>query len=242
MEEHTTKVESPMQRETAAPIARVTRWLLVGGIVGPILFVVVYTLEGATRPGYDARSQAVSSLSLSGWGWMQILNFVVCGALVIGFALGLGRVLVPGARGATWGPRLIGMVGLGLLCAGVFVTDPAQGYPASTPQGPAATTTLHGTLHFALGATGFFGLLPVACFVMARYFSGRAGWRGWTAYSIVTGILMYASFAGFIVASTHRGPAGLFERLAISIGMLWLMLLAARWLLHARGRIARRGR
>ncbi len=241
MEEHTTKAASPIQSQTAAPITQMAQRLLAAGIVGPILFVVVYTLEGATRPGYDAWHQAVSSLSLSGWGWMQILNFVICGALVIGFALGLGRVLAPGARGATWGPRLIGIVGLGLVCAGVFVTDPAQGYPPGTPDGPGATATLHGTLHFALGATGFFGLLPVACFVMARYFSGRIGWRGWSSYSIATGILMYASFAGFIVASMDRGPAGLFERIAISIGMLWLMLLAARLLLDARGRIAQRG-
>lgn len=241
MEEHTTEVESPMQRETAAPIARVTRWLLAGGIVGPVLFVIVYTLEGATRPGYDPWRQAVSALSLSGWGWMQILNFIICGALLIGFALGLGRMLVPGARGATWGPRLIGIAGLGLVCAGIFVTDPAQGYPAGTLEGPAATTTLHGTLHFALGATGFFGLLPVACFVMARYFSGRAAWRGWAAFSIATGIVMYASFVGFIVASIQHGPAGLFERIAITIGMLWLALLAARLLSDARHRLAQVG-
>ncbi len=27
-------------------------WLLAGGVVGPLLFIVVFLIEGATRPGY----------------------------------------------------------------------------------------------------------------------------------------------------------------------------------------------
>src|SRR5215471_4346999 len=68
---------------------RITQWMLAGGVVGSVFFVAVLLIEGATRPGYDAWVQAGSALSLSGWGWMQIANFVVCGVLVFGFALGL---------------------------------------------------------------------------------------------------------------------------------------------------------
>lgn len=233
----TSQVIGETRREAVTHRNKVDRLLLAGGMIGPILFSIVFIIEGATRPGYDAWLQAVSSLSLSDQGWEQIANFLVCGLLLVGFGIGLRRAL-PTGRGSTWGPLLVAIAGLGLVCAGIFVTDPAQGYPAGTPSGPAVVSTLHGTLHFALGATGFFGMLPIASFVLARYFAGRAGWNGWAAYSIVTGLLMYVSFVGFIMVGIHSGPAGLYERVAISIGMLWLVFLAAR-LLMTRSSIVR---
>ena len=33
---------------------QITRWLLAGGVVGPLLFIVVLLIEGATRPGSSA--------------------------------------------------------------------------------------------------------------------------------------------------------------------------------------------
>src|SRR5689334_15941007 len=96
-----------------------TRLLLVCGVVGPLLFILVFLVDGATRPGYSAWHHFVSSLSLGERGWVQIANFLVCGALVIGFAFGLRRVLHPG-MGSTWGPILLGIFGLCLVGAGVF--------------------------------------------------------------------------------------------------------------------------
>lgn len=210
---------------------RLTRGLLAGGVIGPILFVVVMLIEGATRPGYNAWVQAGSALSLSGWGWMQIASFILCGVLIVGLAGGLRWVLVAGGRGATWGPRLIAAVGLALVVAGVFVTDPAQGYPPGTPPGPSHTTTWHGALHAFAGGLIFVVLLPAACYVMAAYFARVARSRGGALYSLATGIVIWASFAAFITAGLGTGPAGLFERIAILAGWGWLALLAA-WALR----------
>lgn len=63
-------------------MTRVTRVLLACGIVGPLLFIVVFLVEGATRPGYSAWRNYVSELALSSDGWQQIANFVICGALL----------------------------------------------------------------------------------------------------------------------------------------------------------------
>jgi hypothetical membrane protein len=41
-----------------------TRALLTAGVVGPVAFVVTFLIEGATRPGYSAFRNYVSSLSL----------------------------------------------------------------------------------------------------------------------------------------------------------------------------------
>src|SRR5207302_3377881 len=81
---------------------RATRWLLAGGVVGPILFVIAFLVEGATRPGYNAWRHFVSQLSLSSQGWEQVVNFLVCGLLCVGFAVGLRRAIGSG-RGATAG-------------------------------------------------------------------------------------------------------------------------------------------
>lgn len=209
-----------------APGAGVTRWLLIGGVAGPVLFVVAMLIEGATRPGYDAWVQAGSALSLSGWGWMQIVSFIVCGALIVGLALGLRRALADGGRGAMWGPRLIGAFGVALVVAGVFVTDPAQGYPPGTPPGPSRVMTWHGAIHGFAGGLIFVVLLPAACYIMAAYFARVAHARGWAFYSIATGIVIWASFAAFIITGLGSGPAGLFERIAIVAGWGWLALVA----------------
>ncbi len=203
------------------------RLLLACGASGPLLFIFVFLVEGATRPGYNPVRHFVSSLSLGQQGWMQIANFVVCGALVTGFAAGLRRVLRPG-RGSTWGPILLGVFGVSLVGAGIFVTDPLLDYPP----GAAATPTLHGSLHLLLSLI-VFSALPAACFVLARRFARDPAWRGWTLYSVLTGVLVIVLFiATDVVASLPdpAAPAGLVQRLTIYAGWFWISLLGFRLL------------
>src|SRR5260221_9223295 len=74
--------------------------LLAGGAIGPLLFMMVFLIEGATRPHYSVWQDAVSALELGEGGWMQRTNFIVCGVLVFGFAIGL-RLLLRTGRGST---------------------------------------------------------------------------------------------------------------------------------------------
>ena len=206
----------------------ITRLLLAGGVVGPLLFVLLLLIEGATRPGYDALRQAGSELSLGSQGWMQVVNFIISGLLIFGFAVGIHWIIRQG-RGAIWGPLLLATVGLALVAAGIFVTDPALGYPPGTPPGPAVHTTWHGALHWYFGGLIFFSCLPAASFVFARRWATESK-RMWALYSIVTGVVMVAFFAAFAVASACGGPAGLFQRISISVGMIWVSLFAGRLL------------
>ena len=216
--------------------ARVSdRTLLAAGVVGPLHFIVVLLIEGATRPGYSAWRHFVSQLSLSDQGWEQIANFVVCAVLCLAFAVGLRRAL-GGGTGATWGPILIGLFALGLLTAGSFATDPALGYPPGT-QGT-AHQTLHGTIHGLAGLVAFASL-SAACFVLARRFARDPAWRRWGPYSVVTGIIVAASFvvsnttAVFdMIGTLPNAPTGLLQRIGIILGWGWIALLAWR-LLHA---------
>src|SRR5260370_12349612 len=92
------------------------RKLLYAGIVGPLLFIVVFLLEGFTRPGYSQWRNFVSQLATGDGGWVQVLNFLVCGTLVIAFAIGL-RYAIRGSRGSTGAPGPRGLLGASLLLA-----------------------------------------------------------------------------------------------------------------------------
>jgi hypothetical membrane protein len=206
----------------------ITRFLIACGAIGPLLFILVFLIEGVTRPNYNAWHNFVSDLSIGQQGWEQIGNFLVCGAFMLCFAVGLRRILRPG-KGSVWGPILFGLFGLALIVVGLFVTDPLGG-----------PSTVHGTVHNYVTLLVFVSLIA-ACFVLARRFAGDPAWRGWAPYSAITGVLVALFFIATNVAAlleqngTLQGAlVGLLQRTAIIIGWGWVALVAFRLLLKAR--------
>lgn len=199
------------------------RLLLAGGAIGPLLFIVVFLIEGATRPHYSVWQDAVSALSLGEGGWMQITNFIVCGALVLGFSIVLRRALRTG-RGSTWGPILLGIYGLTFIVIGPILPDPSLGYPP----GASSALTTHGAIHILFGLLQFASLIA-ACLVLARRDAALER-RGWSWYSVATGLLVAASYVAFVLTARllDGGPTGLIERIGIIGGGIWIVLLAIR--------------
>ena len=204
-----------------------TRWLLLGGVIGPVVFVAAFLVLGATREGYDAARTMVSQLSLGDQGWQMIAAFVVGGVLIAGFAVGL-RGALGGGPGSTWGPILVGVAGVGLVVAGVFVTDPALGYPAGAPTGFPTASSSHGVIHL-LAALGVFVGLPAAEIVMARRFRAD-GNGGWALYSWLTagvGLAAYAlAVAGPSGVDALLPVVGIMQRISIVVGFGWIAQLA----------------
>ena len=116
---------------------RATRVLLACGMTAGPLFVSVVVAQGLTRKGFDFTRHAASLLSNGNLGWIQITNFVLTGAATIAFAAGMRRVLRTGP-GATWGPRLVRVFGLGVLAAAFFRADPPTGSHLARPRATAA--------------------------------------------------------------------------------------------------------
>jgi hypothetical membrane protein len=202
-------------------------FLLLGAIIGPVAFTLVYLVLGATQSSYDPWRRPVSDLSTGYLGGIQIASFILCGLSIIGFALALIRC--PLARRGRWTPLLLSLVGSALILAGAFVTDPAPGYP---PGNHMQGTSLHGAIHLAMSILVFTSL-PTACFVTARRWA-RQGLLTWSAYSLLTGLLMWCFLFAFGFSNARGGPAGLFERMAILTGWAWIAVQA--WvLLGARG-------
>src|SRR5260370_32208316 len=107
----------------ATPVPRtLLRWLTVG-VAGTLLFPLIYLIEGVTRPGYDAWRQTISSLSFGPTGWVQQLNFALCGVSVLWLAFVWRRILAGGVC-ATWYPLLRGIEGLGLAAIALITLDP----------------------------------------------------------------------------------------------------------------------
>jgi Protein of unknown function (DUF998) len=200
----------------------ITRALLVCGVVAGPLYVVVALLQVLFRDGFDLGRHPLSLLSLGELGWIQITNFIVGGLLAVGFAVGLRRVLPPG-RGGTWAPLLVGGYGLGLIAGGVFIADPALGFPPGTPDGIPDQFSWHGTLHAFAPPLASLCLIA-ACFVLARRFAA-SGHRGWAAYSAATAVACLA-----LSAWPDQDTVSVRLAVAVAIGWAWVSVLAARLL------------
>ena len=199
----------------------VTKSLLGYGVIAGPFYFIVSLAQALTRDGFDLTRHEWSLLANGSLGWVQIANFILTGAMVLAFAVGLRRAL---RSKVAW---LIGVFGVGLIGGGVFRADPALGFPPGTPDGPGAVSW-HGLLHFVCAGVGFLCLI-VACLTLARRFAAE-GDRRWAAFSAVTGVAFLAAFAG--VATGTGGAAGtavIFAFIAaVALAFGWIAALAVR--------------
>jgi hypothetical protein len=205
-----------------------TPWLLRCGLVAGPSFLVVFTADGATRPGYRPLRHPVSSLSLGPRGRVQVTNFAVTGALFLAAGAGLTRAAGP-ERGSKRDARLLEVAGMALLGSAVFATDPVSGYPAGSPDA-LSSPTITGTLHNLCGAGVFLGLPAAAA--AAGWRALRQGRPGWAAYCAGTAATMLtaaiAAGAGFSQSPRLVNVAGLCQRVAIVTGFGWVSVRSGR--------------
>ena len=209
------------EKESCTPGSRVTRSLLGYGVLAGPFYVVAVLVQAMFRPGFDLLHDDASLLANGDLGWIQVANFLVTGACVVAFAVGLGR-----ATGATWASRLLGVYGLGMIGAGVFAADPMNGFPAGTPAGRPEAISMHGILHLVAAGIGFLCLVA-ACMVMARRFA-RERRRAWTVFSIVTGVVFLAAFAG-VASGSGSAAVVLAFWAALILAWSWLAAVAVHF-------------
>ncbi len=195
-------------------------WTARAGMIGPALFVLIFTIEGWLRPGYDACSMFVSELALGPRGWIQICNFVLFGSLFLSFARGVAREFRSGTA-STAGPVLLTILGCGFFAAGPFVMD-----PVSTPR---QAWSAHGTMHQLLGAL-VFSLMPVSCFIFWRRFRVDPRWQPLRRLTLGAGIAIAVAIVlmkiGFSDPAAPPGPlrawVGLLQRSALFFYLAWI--------------------
>jgi hypothetical protein len=208
-----------MKNETSKYLPLASR----AGVIGPALFVAVFLLEGWLRPGYNPMAEYVSALSLGGRGWVQIVNFLIFGALLFGFTRAVA-VEFPNGKASRWGLILLTTISICYFFSGPFVMD-----PASTPQ---AEMTPHGMVHGILGAIAFV-LMPITIFVFLRRFRSDSKWRFLWGWTLGLGIICAAVDLYFSIISkipilmTAQSPwIGLIQRGVILPFMIWVFVFA----------------
>jgi Protein of unknown function (DUF998) len=217
--------EQSGERHVTYALTRQTRALLICGLIAGPFYIVVGLIQAFTRPGFDIMRHDLSLLANGDLGWIQITNLVLSGLLVIAGAIGMRQALQDG-RGRTWGTILLGVYGLGLIGAGFFTADPAFGFPPGTPAA-AHTMSWHGLLHFICGGVGFLALIA-ACFVFARRFASQRQ-RVWAAYSVATGVIFFAAFAG-IAAGSGQSWSVIGFWIGVVVAWAWISAMAVKLL------------
>jgi hypothetical protein len=131
------------------------------------------------------------------------------------------RRALRGRPGGAGGPALIATFGVALIGGGVFVADPALGFPVGTGDGPPAQLSWHGTAHGIAFALGMSAL--IAAFAVSTRAFAAAHDTAWTRYSAATGI-------AFLVLGGFGAAVGDWRLVAAAIvlGWSWASLIAWR--------------
>jgi hypothetical membrane protein len=199
------------------------RQLAWAGILGPILFVLIFTVEGWLRPGYEPLKMYVSELSLGPRGWIQIVNFVLFGLMLLIFTRSVAAEFQSG-KASRGGIILLAILGVCFLFSGPFIMDPPDTAPSQM--------TLHGTAHGILGGIVFL-LMPLTCFVFLRRFREDPKWQFLQWPTLVLGTFSAAAVLLLTVAT--KSPTaqnistdwlGLIQRAAIVPFMMWIFIFA----------------
>ena len=199
--------------------------LAIAGMIGPLCFIALVTVQGIRQPDYSHLAMPISALAAWPAGWMQNLNFFLLGTLNGGFTIGLDN----GIRATRFG--VIGIIlllvsCLGILLAGLFPWINLNGVPTETPQ-------------HVVGAVLTFSGASTGLLVLSRRMRVDPRWHSLSAYVLGTGIVMVILFivVGFfaIDAGTplHRW-AGLLQRVLVVVWVACQLVIARRLLRIAR--------
>lgn len=193
------------------------------GIIAPVLFVLVFTIEGLLRTGYHPREIFISALSLGPRGWIQITNFMIFGVLLFVFSRGVASEFQSG-KASRSGPVLLMILAICYFLSGPFVMDPTGT--------PVDQTSVHGTLHGIFGAIVFV-LMPVTCFVFFRRFREDPEWQSIQWWTLVLGmmsalgvVLLTVSTKPTTLQGLFAGWEGVIQRAAIIPFMFWISIFA----------------
>lgn len=188
------------------------RWLALGGLIGPLVFVVAFTGAGLLRPGYSPIDQTVSDLGVGDNDWIVNGSVILVGLSLVGFAIAFYRAVRPwsGARITIAAAALQAAVGVSFAAAGIV--------PETN------------RLHYA-GALLFFVSAPVGLLLAGLALRRRAVWRRWArltlVMTLVTVILIALTFYTFSFYKTSSGPemigqfGGLMERIVFVEILAW---------------------
>lgn len=198
-----------------APGPRTTRLTTIAGLVSPAIYIAADVIAASRYPGFSYTDQAVSELFAIGAPThpFVVVAFSISSALLLGFALGMWRMVA--------GKRRQRVVAAMLAASAVNALVLWNAFPMHM-RGEALTFT--DTMHVVLAANPFWLLSLVFA---------ALGFRGWfRSYSIAMIVVLLAlaaygfSYAPAVVANGPTPWMGLAERTAQYLDEIWQGVLA----------------
>jgi hypothetical membrane protein len=200
--------------------------LAAAGIAGPAIFALVALVQSVLRQDHSLVQHPVSALAAGPSGWIQNVNFLLFGSLMIAYAVGLHL----GVRQSRWG--WVGLVflvlsGIGLVWGGVF--------PATDATGAFDENRL---LHIPGFIMTFLGG-GIGLVVMSRPMARDVRWQSVGTYALVTGIsILVLILVGGGLVRPPGAPLhawfGLFQWVLLAVWFPCTIILALRLLRLAR--------
>lgn len=173
----------------------------MGGIAGPVAFIVSWLVLGSRLSGYSPVQDTISRLAASGAPTRPAMT-----AGIVAFSAGAGLFALR-LRGSLGSPAWRTLLAGGLATLGVAA------FPLGTPANDAAHAACVALAYPALAAT------PALAARSLRQ-RGRLNWAraSWAA----------AVGSGLFLASSVLGPFnGLFQRVGLGLVDMWIMAMAA---------------
>ncbi len=193
------------------------------GLIAPMLFVMIFTIEGLFRENYSAMKNFISELSLGNEGWIQIANFLIFGFLFFVFSIGLLQAFQK-RRLPTTGPILFLILASCYFFSGPFVTDPGTIFTQQK--------SVHGIIHGILGAIVFI-LMTISSWTFLKLFKKEKEFKSLKNVTLLFAILLTLSLIAFTYVTKvptsqniFQNLNGLFQRLALIPFMIWLFYFA----------------
>jgi hypothetical membrane protein len=193
------------------------RWLALGAVVGPIYFVLAYTILGFRRPGYSLVSEPISGLGVGPYAPVMNASFAMMGLLIFVGVIGIFQNMKELGTVARWSCIiLLELSPIGAIICGLYTYQ---------------TFSLHFIGFFLACGT------PVICYLVVGLLLRRVPlyrrFGNWLILgSPLTLILMYMYMTTFDYLHTDVGTAGLTERVLILEVHVFYMVLG--WLVFRR--------
>lgn len=180
------------------------KFLPICAILSPVIFVLLSFIAGYITPNYNPLTDPISNLAILQHGWIQTLNFVLSGILM----LFLGYSTYKALKGVTKAPVSFIYFGIILILSAIFQTD---------PNGPSTTT---GIIHILLFVTAMIVLIISGFVFQAKL------WRinkGLALYSLFTSITSLLFLLGIFTFNSYMGVA---QRLLVYPMFIWIAILS----------------
>lgn len=205
--------------DRAYPSSATLRFCALFGFAGAAVFLISLILLHLNRSGFDWLGEYASDLANGSNGWLFGLGASSHGLGNLALAVGLWLTLEPG-RPRNWGVSLFALAATGMLMAAVFSTDPSGAGP-----------TLEGIMHRAAAGLAFFAELA-SLYLFSIAFQSARFWRPYHGFALTLAVLSTLALTLFLIAIQLSSAAGLVERLALAVFMLFELWVAWRLLIE----------